>query len=111
MAGVVKDVLMQALFDVRGASGATYRFRRVSDRGDRPATAGNFLYVRGASTKAVIVYAGECDSLTASLERWETARLLHGADELFVRLNVAVAVREAEHADIVAAHDPAMNRA
>jgi hypothetical protein len=110
VASVVKDVLMQAHFDVRGASGATYRFRRVGDRDDRPATAGNFLYVRGAATKAVIVYAGECDSLIASLECWETARLLHGADGLFVRLNVAVAVREAEQADIVAAYHPAMNR-
>lgn len=103
----MEAALMQAHLDVSGADGATYRFRRLTELGDLPASAGNFLYVRGPG---VVVYAGECDTLQSCLERWETARLLHAAEAVFVRLNISAAVRRAEQADIVAALNPAMNR-
>lgn len=91
--------------DVPGASGAAYRFRRADPR-ELPATAGNLLLVAGEGAARRYLLCG----MARSLERAGPAiheRLAGVGDAaLFIRLNVARAVREAELADIVAAVRP-----
>lgn len=91
--------------DVPGASGAQYRFRRVA-LGELPFTAGNIVAVTGARTSRRFLLCATANDLTrAEAAIGEALRETRGAN-LFVRLNVARAVREAEHADIVAGVQP-----
>lgn len=92
--------------DVRGASGAAYRFRRA-DPDHLPATAGNLVAVSGASPRLDFLLCATTSNLSsAARPAGEAVRDKRGA-QLFIRLNVARAVRQAEHADIVAAVQPA----
>jgi hypothetical protein len=91
--------------DVTGASGTTYRFREA--RLDRlPASAGNLLAVTGAPPRLTYVVCAAARSLAAAAAPVREA--IGGARDVraYVRLNVSRATREAEHADIVAAHPP-----
>lgn len=92
--------------DVTGASGTRYRFRLA--RLDRlPAAAGNLIAVTGAPPRLVYVLCAAARSLASAASPVHDA--LAGVRDVraYVRLNVARATREAEHADIVAAHAPA----
>lgn len=91
---------MSEFIDLRGASGAAYRFRRA-DPAALPATAGNFIYVREEAGELEVVCCGTALSLTSAgdLSRNMTDR--YGATDLYIRLNVARAVRRGEHEDIL----------
>lgn len=91
---------MSDFIDLRGASGAAYRFRRA-DPSALPATAGNFVFVREDEGAPEIVCCGTALSLTLAggLSRNMSER--YGAGDLFIRLNVARAVRLGEHEDIL----------
>lgn len=92
--------------DVTGASGTTYRFREA--RLDRlPASAGNLLAVTGAPPRLGFVVCAAARSLAAAAAPLREALDGVRGVRAYVRLNVARATREAEHADIVAAHPPA----
>jgi hypothetical protein len=79
--------------DVQGASGAIYRFRRWGDQ--TTPTAGNYV-VRAANTGQLLVIG-----VTHDLLQIRKSALESRADaELYVRLNVARAVRQAEHEDL-----------
>jgi hypothetical protein len=96
---------MDDFLDVAGASGARYRFRR-SAPGELPASAGNLLVATGSPARPRILFCGSAHSLArAATAVSETLKDDRNA-RLFVRLNVARAVREAEHQDIVAAVGP-----
>ncbi len=96
---------MGDFLDVLGASGAQYRFRRVAPAA-LPATAGNLLVATGNGARRKVVFCGSSRSLANAAPRIaETMKVAKNA-HLFVRLNVARTVREAEHADIVAALAP-----
>ena len=99
---------MQDLLDLLGASGATYRFRLIADPAELPATSGNFVYVRWRGTSAQVFCCGAINSLGGASRRWDEAVRAHGATGLYVRLNVARAVRDQEHADLVGKHRPPM---
>jgi hypothetical protein len=102
---------MNVQIDLRGASGALYRYRM--DNPARPANAagGNFVYVRETPQETQVLFAGETDSLArADFERWGQAVAEHGATHLFTRLNVSLADRSRELEDLIAALEPVMNR-
>ncbi|WP_454718832.1 hypothetical protein [Caulobacter segnis] len=91
--------------DIMGASGGAYRFHRIAGSQTPPPGAGNFVYLdtSGASPRVV------CCGTAITLVQAESARgqaLAHGARDLYVRLNIARATRDAEHDDIVQAHRP-----
>ena len=101
---------MNSQIDLRGASGAVYRYR--ADDPVRPANAagGVFLYVRQTPEALEVLYAGETDSLArGDFDRWQTAVAQYGATHLFTRLHVSSAARSQELDDILGALSPVMN--
>jgi hypothetical protein len=96
------------LIDIRGASGASYRFRRVQADESLPAMSGNFLYLREEAGTLQVVGSGTADGLSQARERWPEAVRQHQAEAIFVRLNLSRRLRLAEHADIAAQHNPPM---
>ncbi len=88
--------------DLVGASGAAYRFRLWSDDGALLAVAGNFVVAvaGGASVEVLVV------GMTDDLSRAEAAAGSE-AGQIYRRLNVSRAAREAEHADLVAGYSQA----
>jgi hypothetical protein len=96
----VSDIL-----DIVGASGTPYRFRRAN-LDDLPATAGNVVVVTGGPSKPRIHLCGAARSLMRAAPTLKEALAGVRGARVFIRLNVARAAREAEHADIVAAVQP-----
>lgn len=97
---------MTDFLDVRGASGTVYRFRR-SSLSDLPVGAGNLLAVTGSGSSRTMFVCATARSLTRAAQEVRQALTDHPQAVIYVRLNVARATREAEHADIVAASEPA----
>jgi hypothetical protein len=97
---------MREFVDLRGASGTFYRFRLWPEGGAHPPMAGNYMVLLDRDG----VYEALLAGVTADLSRAaDEARkvLAKSADaRLYTRLNVARAVRMAEHEDIVAAYQP-----
>ena len=91
--------LLKNHIDLIGRSGAAYRFRLAPDPTALPAEGGNFVYVRGHDPVEV-VYSAAADTLHDASRRWEEARLEHGAEAIYVRLNITRALREREHNDV-----------
>jgi hypothetical protein len=85
--------------DLEGASGRAYRFRRWPDGGHHPPIAGNYAVL--SRKDRLIVELGCSDNLAEA--RAELSRLPAGL-EAFTRLNISRTQREAEHADLAAAH-------
>jgi hypothetical protein len=103
---------MRDLFDVKGASGAVYRFSRFRVGNPLSAMGGNFVYARVDGETLEILYAGEAQNLlTGARARWDEAIAKFGAEGLFTRLNISEGVRQREHADILSAGLPPMNAA
>ena len=98
---------MKLYIELKGASGAVYRYKLAEDADPRTTIAGNFVYLDG---KGVVLFAGEANNLIGATARWSEAVTRHGATHLYTRLNVSGASRAEEHADIVSAIDPVMNR-
>jgi hypothetical protein len=94
--------------DLQGASGAAYRFRLVADPAELPATSGNFVYVRWRGSAAQVACCGAVDSLISATRFWDAAVRAHKVDGLYIRLNVARALRDAEHEDLVIRQRPPM---
>ncbi|HEY9234601.1 MULTISPECIES: hypothetical protein [Phenylobacterium] len=97
---------MKDLLDIEGASGALYRFRLHDTNRELPATAGNYLIVRREEGALQVIGCGEAQSLMSARPLWAEAVAEHGAEQLYLRLNVARAHRVGEHEDIVAKHRP-----
>jgi hypothetical protein len=96
---------MQDFIDLQGASGATYRFRLWREGASHLPIAGNYVFVREDQKKPVVVLAGT--SLDLSTCRADAGKATaRGATHLYTRLNVARALRTAEHQDLVAHHKP-----
>ena len=101
---------MRDLIDVKGASGAVYRFSQFRDGRPLSPMGGNFLYVRETTDGHEIVHAGEGQNLlTDARKRWGEAVSAHGPLHLFTRLNISEHARQREQADIVGAVRPVMN--
>lgn len=96
---------MSDFLDIAGASGAQYRFRSAAPA-ELPPMAGNLVVATGSPARLRVLFCGAARSLVrAAPVVTETLKANRNA-RLFVRLNVARAVRDAEHADIVAAVQP-----
>ena len=101
---------MRDLIDLKGASGAVYRFNLLRDGRPLSPMGGNFAYVREAGEGYEVIHVGEGQNLlTDARALWDQAVREHGAAHLFTRLNITERVRQHEHADIVAAARPPMN--
>lgn len=97
---------MSDFLDVLGASGAQYRFRRTAPA-ELPAMAGNLLVASGETGRLKVLFCGAARSLARAAPAVADALQSDPHAALYVRLNVARTVREAEHADIVAGVSPA----
>jgi hypothetical protein len=98
--------------DFAGQSGQGYRYLPLDGPGPGPIspTGANFLFVKVKGAEQTIVYAGETECLHKGVHQgWDKAKKTHGANAIFVRLNVTRAIRQAELDDIVALHQPPMN--
>lgn len=101
---------MTQQLEVPGQSGQTYRYLPLENAGPRSPTGANFLFVKVKGGESTIVYAGETECLHRGVNvGFERAKKTHGANAIFVRLNVTRAVREAELSDVLAQHQPPMN--
>lgn len=98
---------MTDFLDVPGASGTRYRFRRAG-LADLPVGAGNLVAVTGAGSSRKVLVCATARSLSRASAEIRNALKDHPQAVVYVRLNVARATREAEHADIAAAAEPAM---
>jgi hypothetical protein len=87
--------------DLEGVSGARYRFRLWPEGAAHIPTGGNFAFVRMDAAQFTVLSVGETNDLSTVRSAWSEARRL-GATHVFTRLNVARAVRRAEHEDIAA---------
>lgn len=96
---------MGDFIDIPGASGTPYRFRRITPA-ELPATAGNLVVAVGQPPRLKVIFCGSARSLARAAATVDESLKANRGAKLFVRLNVARAVREAEHADIVAAVAP-----
>jgi hypothetical protein len=97
---------MKEFIDLQGASGAAYRFRLWPEgRGHQP-IAGNYVCVRAnpsAPGGYAVAHVGECMDL--SRIHAELPKHLRGGEvQVYTRLNVARALRTAEHEDLLAQH-------
>jgi hypothetical protein len=91
--------------DLRGASGAVYRFR-LAPLSTLPPSAGNFVCVAGEAPQLHVVACGATLVLERAANVWAQAVNQHGATGLYVRLNIAASTRASEHHDLVSALDP-----
>lgn len=90
---------MQDFLDLKGASGARYRFRHWPEGSALLPAAGNYAYVREEPTGHTVLWVGETNDLSKARPDWTEGRR-RGATHVFTRLNVARAVRIAEHEDL-----------
>ena len=103
---------MRDIIDVRGASGAVYRFTRFRDGNPLSAMGGNFIYAREGESRICLLYAGESQNLlTGARALWERAVGDHEAQGLYTRLNISERTRQLEHGDILAGETLPMNAA
>jgi hypothetical protein len=93
--------LVKENLDLQGASGATYRFRLMDRAEQLPTVGGNFVYVSWREERPQVLFCGAANSLSAATNYWDEAVRVHGAQSLYIRLNVARAAREVEHTDLV----------
>lgn len=98
---------MQDFIDLTGASGTPYRFRLWPDGRSHLPIAGNYVVVRANAEGVIVLGVGATNDLSRA--RAEGARVSEGgAAHMFTRLNVARAVRTAEHDDLVAGYPSAV---
>jgi hypothetical protein len=103
---------MKDIIDVRGVSGAAYRFTRFRDGNPLSAMGGNYVYVREVAGVSEVIYAGEAQNLlTDARLQWDRAVCDHAAEQLYTRLNISERTRRQEHADIVGGQALPMNHA
>ena len=93
---------MNDFIDLTGASGATYRFRRRAVAGDHLPIAGNFALVTIVDGKVTVTTLGKSNDLSRLVAPTEPPE-----SQVYTRLNVARAIRTAEHADLAAAYPAA----
>ena len=96
---------MKDFVDLTGASGASYRFRRVADGETQQRIAGNYAVLKVRAAGFTVRFVGSTNDLSQARAECP-AEVLKGA-HLYVRLNVPRAPREAEQADLAANYAPA----
>ena len=99
---------MREFVDLRGASGSLYRFRLWPEGGAHPPIAGNYIVLREEASELKVLLAAVTADLSQAAAEARKALAKDSQARLYTRLNVARAVRNAEHEDIVEAYKPAM---
>ena len=99
---------MKDFVDLKGASGASYRFRRLPEGQAHLRIAGNYAMLKRRAGGFTVVHVGVTDDLSQARAMCPTGT---GATHLFTRLNVSRTAREAEHADLVAQYGEASGEA
>jgi hypothetical protein len=89
--------------DLKGASGAAYRFRRCAPGAHHPPIAGNFAWVRRTGSSCELLVLGVANNLS-NIALQQERQGPEGGRDLFTRLNVNRGTRQAEHADLLEAH-------
>ena len=97
---------MREFVDLRGVSGTFYRFRLWPEGGAHPPIAGNYIVLREDASGVKVLLAGVTSDLSQAAAEARKAMAKDAEARLYTRLNVARAVRGAEHEDIVAEHRP-----
>ncbi len=92
---------MKDFIDLEGASGARYRFRLWPEGAPHTPVGGNYVYVKAEESGVTVLQVGETNDLSKARAGWPAAAR-RGATHVMTRLNVARAVRAAEHADLAA---------
>ena len=96
---------MNDFLDLKGASGAAYRFRLWPENAAHLPVAGNYVVLKANPGGFQVLLIGATSNL--SLARTDAAKVDKlGPTHVFTRLNVARATRMAEHEDLVAGHQP-----
>ncbi len=101
---------MSPFLDLNGASGATYRYRLAPDGQVTTPIAGNYVCVREDAAGFTVLSVVETNDLSSAARGWKQMVAKHEASHLYIRLNVSVAVRESEQADIAAFYKPRVGR-
>jgi len=99
---------MREFVDLRGASGSLYRFRLWPEGGAHPPIAGNYIVLKEDASGVKLLAAAVTGDLSQAGVEARKALAKDSEARLYTRLNVARAVRAAEHDDIVQAYKPAM---
>jgi hypothetical protein len=98
---------MQAFIDLKGASGAEYRFRLWPEGAAHAPIAGNYVFLKEEPEGFTVLLVGVTNDLCQARREWaKVAR--RRPTHVFTRLNVARALRSAEHADLVAGYQGAV---
>jgi hypothetical protein len=98
---------MNDFIDLKGASGAVYRFRRWDAGTPHLPIAGNYVYVREAGEGFKVILAGLTNDLSTCRAGLSKAAPRKAA-QVYTRLNVSRITRHAEHDDLVAGYKPAL---
>jgi hypothetical protein len=98
---------MQDFIDLKGASGAEYRFRLWPEGAAHPPIAGNYVFLKEAPGGFTVLLVGVTNDLSAARGDWGKVAK-RGATHVFTRLNVARALRTTEHADLAAGYKAAL---
>ena len=93
---------MREIIELRGASGATYRFRLLPPGGAHPTAGGHYASVREKPAGFEVVNVASVEDLSIARAEHEATAAGRGATHLFTRLNVSWAAREAEVDDMKA---------
>jgi hypothetical protein len=99
---------MREFVDLRGASGTFYRFRLWPEGGAHPPIAGNYIVLREEASGLKVLLAGVTSDLSQAAFEARKALTKDPSARLYTRLNVARAIRAAEHEDLVSEHKPSV---
>jgi hypothetical protein len=97
---------MREFVDLKGASGAAYRFRVWPESDHHTPTAGNFAVLVLSGSDVTIVALGVSSDLSRIKPAAQDA-IASSSGRLFTRLNVSRSARDAEHDDLLAGHPAA----
>jgi hypothetical protein len=101
---------MKDFIELQGASGAVYRFRLWPSGADHQPIAGNYVCVRADGDNVQVVHVGETIDLS-ELRKTLPKKVRDATTQVYTRLNVARAIRHAEHDDLMARDQPRRTRA
>jgi hypothetical protein len=96
---------MQDFLDLKGASGAFYRFRHWPAGASHLPIAGNYVVIQEATAGFKVLAVGA--SMNLSVARPASSGRARKATHVYTRLNVSRAARTSEHEDLVANYRPA----
>ncbi len=107
---MIGEAALKDQIDLRGASGAVYRFSLFKDGRPLSPMGGNYIYARWTADRIEFLYLDEVQNLLKDSQvRWSEAVANHQAIAVYTRLNISERVRKLEHADLLEALRPPMN--